>query len=187
MLCYEFCNLQHLAGLKICEVILLQLTKLFCFTVVTNLHVTFIVKTTFLVGYFIVQQNLIEFRSVSSCFTALFCEIQHAKKHLQPLYQNICCPPKGLLIFIIVSSGLLSLFILFCSFCSSHFHCFPTEQPPGASVEHKHSKVTAGLMGQWNPSPYTVGSVFPYGTFVEVSVRIKFWKRVRLLCEVTVI
>lgn len=105
----------------------------------------------------------------------------------QPLYQNICCPPKGLLTFIIVSSGLLSLFILLCSFVPQHFYCFPTEQPPGASVEHKHSKVTAGLMVQWNPSPHTVGSVFPYGTSVEVSVRIKFWKRVRLLCEVTVI
>ncbi len=72
-------------------------------------------------------------------------------------------------------------------FVPQHFHCFHIEQPPGASVEHNHSKVTAGLIGQSNPFPNTVGSVFPYGTSVKVSVRIQFWRRVWLLCEVTVI
>ncbi|XP_016135664.1 uncharacterized protein [Sinocyclocheilus grahami] len=49
----------------------------------------------------------------------------------------------------------------------THFHYNRIEQPPGASVEHNHSKVTAGLIGQLNPFPYTAGSVFPYGISVK--------------------
>ncbi|KAI2649777.1 Multiple epidermal growth factor-like domains protein 6 [Labeo rohita] len=55
----------------------------------------------------------------------------------------------------------------FTHFDLQHFHWFRIEQPPGASVEHNHSKVTAGLMEHLNPFSYTVGSVFPYGTSVK--------------------
>ncbi len=118
----------------------------------------------------------------------------HFSMHLQALYQNICRPPK---VYVVLPKG-FSLSLLhpldfsvssFCltHFVPQHFHCFRIEQPPGASVEHNHSKVTAGLIVQSNPFPNTVGSVFPYGTSVKVSVRIQFWRRVWLLCEVTVI
>lgn len=104
----EFCNLQQLAGLK------LFYWSWCLFDLVTNVHVTFIAKNTFLVFYSAAEPCI---SSSTSCFTALFFEIQHAMKHVQPLYQKICCPPKGLLTFIIASSGLLSQFILLFSFC----------------------------------------------------------------------
>lgn len=107
--CKEFCNLQQLAGLK-----LFYCSWQSLFDLVTNLHVTFIVKNTFLVLYSAAEPCI---SSSTSCFTTFFFEIQHAMKHIKPLYQNICCPPKGLLTFIIESSGLLSQFILLYSFC----------------------------------------------------------------------
>lgn len=91
--------------------------------------------------------------------------------HHQPLYQNTCCSPKGLLTFIIASYG-LALTLEVSSFCLTHFvpqhfHCFHIEQPPGASVEHNHSKVTAGLIGQSNPFPKDCRISVPLWHFCE--------------------